>query len=228
MTLTSGRGPLSKNRAGRFTAPVPEGMGYIEPYRRRVRGIVGERAVIDSERVLLIHRPGHPPAYAFPVADVQGLATVPEPDVEGYVQVAWDAVDAWWEEDEQVFLHARNPYHRIDILRGNRHLRVDVAGETLVDTTDVVVLYETSLEPKLYVHRNLVRGGVLVPSKTITYCPYKGTASHWSAIVGGATVDDVAWSYEDPLPESTAVRGLISFYNTRASVVHDVPAPVML
>ena len=228
VTLTSGRGPLGHNPGGRFSAPLPDGVVYVEPFRRRVRGIAGGETVVDSERVLLVHRAGEPPFYAFPTGDVHGVVCEAEPETPGYVRVAWDAVDSWYEEDEQVFLHARNPYHRIDCVRTSRHLRVEVAGEVLVDTAGVIVLYETALEPRLYVARDVVRMDLLVPSPTTTYCPYKGTASHWSAVVGGTRVDDVAWSYEDPLPESSAIGGMLSFYDTKATVVHDVPPPAEL
>jgi uncharacterized protein (DUF427 family) len=196
---------------------------YVEPFRRRVRGVVGGETVVDSERVLLVHRAGEPPFYVFPADDVHDVAFDTEPEAPGNVRVAWDAVDAWYEEDEQVFLHPRNPYHRIDCVRTSRHLHVEVAGEVLVDTTGTIVLYETALEPRLYVGRDDVRMDLLVPSSTTTYCPYKGTASHWSAVIGDTVVEDVAWSYEDPLPESSAIRGLLSFYDTKATVVHDVP-----
>ena len=117
MTLTSGRGPLSGRPAGRFSAPLPEGLVYIEPFPRRVRGTVGDKTVVDSEGVLLVHRAGHPPAYAFPADDVHGLTTEPEPEAPGYVTVPWDAVDQWYEEEEAVFFHARNPYHRTSTSR---------------------------------------------------------------------------------------------------------------
>lgn len=223
MSLTSGRGPISANPAGRFIPPIPQGVVYVEPFRRRVRGVVGGRCVIDSERVLLVHRPGNPPAYAFPDGDVDGVVAEPDPDATGYVRVPWDAVDAWYEEDEQVFLHARNPYHRVDYVRTSRRLRVEVAGATLVDTVGVIVAYETALEPVAYVERAAVRMDLLVPSATTTYCPYKGTASYWTAVVGDVVVDDVAFSYEQTQPESARIRDLLSFDTTRASVLHDIP-----
>lgn len=224
MSLSTGRGPLSGRPAGRFTAAVPAEVAYIEPFRRRVRGVKAGRTVIDSERVLLVHRPGRPPAYAFPEDDVHGAPTEPEPDTPGYVTVAWGAVDAWFEEAEEVFGHPRNPYHRIDILRSARRLRVDVGPTTLVDTTATLVVYETSLEPKLYVDPRQVRMDTLERSATQTYCPYKGTASYWSYRDGDETVADVAWSYEDPLPESTPLRGLLSFEASRVALHHDLPA----
>jgi uncharacterized protein (DUF427 family) len=226
VSLTSGKGPLSRRPAGRFTAPMPASVAYLEPFRRRVRAVSGGRTVIDSERVLLVHRPGHPPAYAFPVADVDGLPTQAEPDSPGYVTVAWDAADAWFEEDEEVFLHPRNPYHRVDCLRSGRRLRVEAAGTVLVDTTETLAVYETALEPRLYVDPRLVRTDLLEKSATHTYCPYKGTATYWSARLGDELLDDIAWSYEEPLPESAALGRFLSFDEARVSVVHDLPAAV--
>lgn len=215
MSLTTGRGPLSGRPAGRFSVPMPEGVVYVEPFPRWVRGFVGDVAVVDSERVLLVHRPGRPPTYAFPSADVQCPAE-PEPAAPpGHVTVPWTSVERWFEELEPVFGHPRNPYHRIDILRASRRLRVSIGDVVLVDTTDTLVLHETALAPKLYV----ARPPALVPSATTSYCPYKGTATWWSA--GG--IDDVAWSYEDPLPESTPIRGLVSFDGERVDVDAELP-----
>lgn len=223
MSLTSGRGPLGANPAGRFVPPLPTGAVYVEPFRRRVRAVVGARTVVDSEQVLLVHRTGAPPAYAFPPGDVSGVGTEPEPAAPGFVRVRWDDVEEWYEEQEQVFLHARNPYHRVDCLRSNRRLRVETGGTVLVDTTDTAAVYETALEPRLYVSREHVRSDLLVPSPTTTYCPYKGTASYWTVEVGGARVTDAAWSYEDPLPEFSMLRGHLSFDEKRLAVLASFP-----
>jgi len=223
VSLTTGRGPLSARPAGRFTAPMPAPVAYIEPHRRRVRGIKGDVTVIDSERALLMHRPGYPPTYAFPAGDVDGVPTEPDSDAPGYVTVAWDAVDAWFEEDEEVFGHPRNPYHRVDCLRSTRQLRVEAAGTTLVDTADTLAVYETALEPRLYVDPRSVRMDLLRTSATQTYCPYKGTATYWTAHLGDVVLDDVAWSYEDPLPESTTLQHYLSFDESRVTVVHNLP-----
>ena len=182
--------------------------------------------MLDTENVLLVHRAGRPPTYAFPASEVEGsgLVSEPEEDAEGYVRVAWDQADEWWEEDEQVFGHPRNPYHRVDCLTTSRRLHVECAGTVLVDTTQTIGVYETSLPPRLYVARAQVDDSVLVPSTTSTYCPYKGTASYWSAVVGETIVDDVAWSYEDPLPESSAIRGCLSFDDTKVTLLADLPA----
>lgn len=224
MSLTSGRGPLSKDPAGRFVPPIAGGTVYVEPFRRRVRGVTGGRTLVDSERVLLVHRAGAPPAYAFPAADAADVPAEPEPAAPGHVQVAWDAVEEWFEEEEPVRLHARNPYHRVDCLKAHRRLRVEVGDAVLVDTTDTVAVYETALEPRLYVRPEHVPAGVLVKSATTTYCPYKGTATYWTAELNGSKVENVAWSYEEPLPEAERVRGHLSFDTDRVTVLATFPA----
>ena len=223
MSLTMGRGPLSVDPAGRFEPALPSGVVYVEPFLRRVRARIGERTVIDSERVLLVHRMGQPPRYAFPAEAVSSeVASTPEPAAAGYLSVKWDAVASWYEEDEQVFGHARNPYHRIDCVRSQRQLKARTRGIVLVDTRDVVSLFETASAPRLYVEKRHVRMEHLVASATTSYCPYKGYASYWSAQVQGELVPDIAWSYEDPTPESRRIAGLLSFYPERAEVEQDI------
>jgi uncharacterized protein (DUF427 family) len=194
---------------------------YAEPFPRHVRGIKDGREVVASDRVQLVHRAGTPPAYAFPVADVRLDSARPEPELPGFVQVPWDDVDEWYEERERIFGHPRNPYHRVDCLDSDRRLRIRVAGQVLVDTTTTVALFETGLDPRLYVAPALVRTELLVRSETTTYCPYKGTATHWTVRVGDHEVADAAWSYEDPLPESHRIKGMLSFYTERAEIEQD-------
>lgn len=221
MSLTTGRGPLSPNPLGRFSAPVPAGLVYVEPYPRRVRGLVGECTVIDSERVQLVHRPGLPTTYAFPSEDVPPELALPEPEVPGHVAVPWNTVDAWYEEDEHLRFnkYPKNPYHRVDCLRTSRRLRVEVGGAVLVDTTDTIVLYETALPPRLYVAKEAVRMDLLRASESSSWCSYKGHASWWHVRVNDTLIRDAAWSYEDPLEESSTLRGLLSFDENLATVI---------
>ena len=217
------RGPLSPNRAGWFSEPVPRELVYVEPHPRRVQALVDGSVVIDTERALLVHRPQQTLAYAFPADVVGGLPNEPAPEAPGFVMVPWDAVDTWLEEGRQLVNYPPNPYHRVDCRPTTRQLRVAIEGTTLVDTDDTVILFETSLAPVLYVAPGLVRTELLHKSDTSSYCNYKGVATWWSAKVGDTIVDDVAWSYEDPLPESSPIKGHLSFDLTRADVAAEVP-----
>jgi uncharacterized protein (DUF427 family) len=137
--------------------------------------------------------------------------------------VPWDAVDTWLEEGRTLVNYPPNPYHRVDCRPTNRALRVTVAGEPLVDTTETVIVFETSLDPRLYVDPPQVRTDLLRPSQTSSYCNYKGYATYWSAVVGDTMVEDVAWSYPDPPPETLPIKGFFSFDATRAEVLAELP-----
>ncbi|GBE63800.1 hypothetical protein MFM001_02620 [Mycobacterium sp. MFM001] len=224
MSLVAGRGPLSPDPAGRFSTPLPNDLVYVEPHPRRVQAVRNGRTVIDTERTLLVHRANCPLSYAFPAEVVGDLPSTPEPAAPGYVQVPWDAVDTWIEEGRALVHYPPNPYHRVDCRPTRRRLRVEVAGTTLVDTDDTVIVFETALPPRLYVDPSLVRTDLLRRTDTSTYCNYKGTATYWAAIVGDTVVDDVAWSYPDPPPESLPIKGFLSFDATRADVVAELPS----
>ncbi len=229
MTLVAGRGPLSSDPAGRFCPPVPAGLVYVEPHPRRVQAFQNGRQVIDTEHALMVHRQGRPLSYVFPAHEVTGLPSEPESEAPGYVHVPWDAVDTWLEEGRELIHYPPNPYHRVDCRPTRRRLRVSVGGVSgtiLVDTDGTVIVFETSLEPRLYVDPAHVRTDLLRRSETTSYCNYKGFATYWSAVLedsSGVVVEDVAWSYEDPYPESLPIKGFLSFDGGRVDLLAELP-----
>ena len=226
MSLVAGRGPLSNDPAGWFSPRLPSDVVYVEPHPRRVQALRGGLMVIDTERALLVHRRNHPLSYAFRADEVHGLPSEPVPEAPGFVQVPWDAADTWIEEGRTLVHYPPNPYHRVDCRPTTRRLRVEVAGTTLVDTYDTVIVFETALEPRLYVDPSHVRTDLLWQTDTSTYCNYKGVASYWSAVLGDTVVADVAWSYRDPPPESLPIKGFLSFDATRSDVLAELPSSV--
>jgi uncharacterized protein (DUF427 family) len=226
MSLVAGRGPLSTDPAGWFWPALPAHVVYVEPHPRRVQAFRDGRKVIDTERALLVHRRNHPLSYAFPTDEVRDLPCEPVSEAPGFVHVPWDAVDTWTEEGRTLIHYPPNPYHRVDCRPTTRRLRVKVAGTTLVDTDDTVIVFETALEPRLYVDPSHVRTDLLRQTDTSTYCNYKGVATYWAAVIGDAVVEDVAWSYQDPPPESLPIKGFLSFHATgatRAEVLAELP-----
>ena len=140
----------------------------------------------------------------------------------GAVRFNWDVLDGWFEEDEQVHVHPRNPYVRVDALRSTRSLRVQLDGEVLAETASPIMVFETGLPTRYYINRTDVEFGHLVPSETQTACPYKGvTSQYWSAQVGDNPVDDIAWVYEYPFPAVAPIAGLVAFYNEKADMYLD-------
>jgi len=223
MTLVAGRGPLSGDPAGRFSPPVPADVVYIEPHPRRIQAIKDGRPVIDTERALMMHRRGRPLSYVFPADEVGDLPNEPEPEAPGFVRVPWDAVDTWLEEGRKLVHYPPNPYHRVDCRPTKRRLRVSINGTVLVDTDDTIILFETALEPRLYVDPAYVRTDVLRRTDTSSYCNYKGFATYWAVVLGDRVIEDIAWSYADPPPESLPIKGFLSFDADRFDVVAELP-----
>ena len=142
----------------------------------------------------------------------------PIPELSDTVAFDWAAMDHWFEEDEEVFVHARDPYKRIDALHSSRHVRFEVDGIDVADSVRPVILFETGLPARFYLPKIDVRMEMLVPTSSSTACPYKGTARYWNVVVGGTVHEDLAWGYDAPLSESAPIAGLISFYNERVDI----------
>jgi uncharacterized protein (DUF427 family) len=137
------------------------------------------------------------------------------------IRLDWDAMDAWFEEDEEVFTHPRDPYTRVDILPSSRHVRVEVGGVTIAESASPRLLFETGLPVRYYLPKPHVRMDLLTPTDTVSHCPYKGQAAYWSVRAGESVYEDLVWSYATPLPESQKIAGLVSFYNEKVDIYVD-------
>ncbi len=132
--------------------------------------------------------------------------------IKDYLGFYWNELDHWYEEDDEVFVHARDPYARIDILASARPVRVEAGGETVAETTRALFLFETGLPVRYYIPADDVRQDLLVPSTTHTACPYKGTASYHHLKVGGDRIEDAVWYYREPLDEVGRIAHYLCFY----------------
>ena len=162
--------------------------------------VVGDRHVTDA-------------AWHHPDSPVEAL--------RDHVRFEWDALDTWFEEDEQVYVHPRDPFKRVDVLRSSRHVVIRIDGTVVADSTRPTLLYETSLPTRWYVPKTDARLDLLTPTATTTSCPYKGTAEYYTATVDGTEHEDVAWWYRHPTRESAPIAGLIAFFDERVDVEVD-------
>lgn len=137
----------------------------------------------------------------------------------GLVAFYWHKLDHWYEEDDEVYVHPRDPYHRVDVLHSSRHVRVVMLGETVAETTRPRLLFETNLPTRYYIPPQDVRLDLLVTSETSTECPYKGVASYYGVRVGETIAKDVAWTYRFPIPECPKIEGLICFFNEKVDTI---------
>lgn len=184
--------------------------------------------VADSSGPLLIWEKPYYPTYFFPTGDVepsvldsQRSYARADAGLDGYVALRWNDFDHWFEEDEEVFVHARDPYKRIDILRSSRHVVVGLGGTALAESHQPTMLFETSLPRRLYLPLSDLRMELLVPSTTRTMCPYKGEAKYWSVRIGDTLHPDLVWSYPSPVRESGPIAGLACFYDEKVDVTLD-------
>jgi uncharacterized protein (DUF427 family) len=145
----------------------------------------------------------------------------PFEELRDAIRLEWDAMDAWFEEDEEVFTHPRDPYTRVDILHSSRHVRIEIDGVTIAESTSPRLLFETGLPARYYLPKPHVRMELLEPTASVSHCPYKGQAEWWSVRAGDGLHEDLAWSYPTPLPESEKIAGLISFYNEKLDIYVD-------
>jgi uncharacterized protein (DUF427 family) len=210
MALTLGTGPFGDQPAGNFT--------YVEDSPRWIRARLGGETVADSRRTKLLHRFGKLPVHLFPPEDVRRelLRDDAVHDHDGMLEIDFNAVDQWLEEDEELIGHARDPYHRIDARRTSRRVHVSIDGRPVAETTRAVVLFETGLPPRWYIPREDFLAE-LEPIDHPTTCAYKGRAKHFSV----AGEDAVAWTYENPLNDAVPVKDLIAFYNERVDIEVD-------
>jgi uncharacterized protein (DUF427 family) len=143
------------------------------------------------------------------------------PPLAGYLAFYWRMMDHWYEEDEEVFVHPRDPYHRVDVLESSRHVRVSVDGEVVAETERPKILFETGLPPRYYIPPQDVREEVLAGSEKTTQCPYKGIASYYSVEAGGKRVDDLVWYYPNPIAAVQGIRDHLCFFNEKVDLEVD-------
>lgn len=257
MTLTLGTGPFGGRPAGRFNFAAPrDGVLFVEPSPRWIRGRFAGETVVDSRAVRMLHESGRLPVMYFPRDDVRmdllrssGRTEAQPPkgtaafltlaaggravddaawtftegtdSLGGLVGFAFKALDEWLEEDEPLFGHPFDPYHRIDVRRTSRHVLVRVNGEVVADTRRAHALFETGLPVRWYVPEDDVRMELLESTDTETVCPYKGFASYWRVRAGGEAVDDIVWTYREPVADALAVKDLLAFYNEHVDIEVD-------
>jgi uncharacterized protein (DUF427 family) len=156
----------------------------------------------------------------------------PRPDaaeIAGYFAFEWKPMDKWMEEDEEIFVHARDPYKRVDVLESSRHVRIVIDGELVADSHKPRLLFETNHPVRYYLQPEEVRLDRLIASATQSRCPYKGIASYWSVKIGAQLYEDMVWGYMDPIPECPKIKGLLCFFHERGADIfvdsEEIPRP---
>lgn len=143
------------------------------------------------------------------------------PEIQNYVAFYWDKLDRWLEEEEEIFVHPRDPYKRIDVAGSSRHVKVVINGTVIAETSTPTLLFETGLPVRYYLRPTDIRMDLLLPTEKTTRCPYKGACNYYSANLDGQIIDNIAWYYRYPTLESAKIAGLIAFFNERIELYID-------
>ena len=141
-------------------------------------------------------------------------------ELKNHFAFEWNNMDAWYEEDEEIFVHPRDPYKRVDVLPSKRHVRVVIDGQTVADTQQPRLLFETNHPVRYYIPQKDARMDLLVSSSTRSRCPYKGPASYWSVRIAGQIFEDMVWGYIEPIPECPKIKGLLCFFHERGAEIY--------
>jgi uncharacterized protein (DUF427 family) len=182
----------------------------------------GGPPVLDPRTPFAVHSSdGDPVSLTADGIDLAGAGfRLADPELAGYVVLDFAAFDTWLEEDEPIVSHPRDPFSRIDVRRSSSHVQVEVEGVTVADTTNARLLFETHITPRYYLPREDVHLDLLTPTDTRTTCAYKGHATYWAIEVGGVQ-RDIAWTYEEPLPDAAAITKHVAFFDEHVDLVVD-------
>lgn len=259
MSLTMGNGPFGHVPAGRFNTELDsEGLIYLEPSPRWIRGTFAGELVVDSRAVRVLHEARQLARYYFPRGDVRmdllersdhTTSSPPKGDAEywhlrvgdrvvenaawsypdppegasglaGLIAFYWRAMDEWREEDEVALSHARDPYHRVDVVRTSRHVRVSIDGAVVAESRRALVLYEAGLPPRWYLPAEDV-SAPLRESDLTTTCADKGHAEYRSVELGDEVRENIAWLYREPLHDAAGVVDRLAFFNEQVDIEVD-------
>jgi uncharacterized protein (DUF427 family) len=151
------------------------------------------------------------------------MYTSPLPDaaaIANHFAFEWNKMDKWMEEDEEIFVHARDPYKRVDVLASRRHVCVVIDGQMVAESRHPHLVFETNHPVRYYLPPQDVRMDLLIPSATRSRCPYKGQASYWSVQIGRDVFADMVWRYMEPIRECPKIEGLVCFFHERGAEIY--------
>jgi len=239
-----------------MSIPFPH-VGYSEKCRKRIRVIHAGQVLADSRKAKLVWEHVFYPVYYIPINDVDEVffehsggdseadtydIVVNERrstaaahlfkhgDLKGWLKIGFDKVDSWFEEDEEIFVHPKDPYKRVDVLQSSREVRIEIDGVEVAKTNKARLLYETGLPVRTYIPKPDVRLQYLEASDLMSACPYKGVASYYDVKHPKleSKLEGIVWWYRNPNLECADIKGYIAFYDEKVDTFVDgdkVPRP---
>jgi uncharacterized protein (DUF427 family) len=109
--------------------------------------------------------------------------------------------------------HEQHPDHKVRETHLDKRVQVEVAGEVVADSRDVIRVDEDHHPPRYYFPRADVKMDKLARSETTSVCPFKGTANYYGVRAGGQLLQDIVWTYEEPYEEHADLKGRLAFWD---------------
>jgi len=251
MSLGFGKSPFGSGRGVFSFGSLPDHVSYLEDWPRRMRAVFAGETVLDSRDGKVLHETGALPVHYFPLAAVREELLIPTGDGHSWsigvgdrtadnvvtagpegddpvavalrhmVMIDHGAMDRWFEEDDPIYAHPRDPYHRVDIRASSRHVVVRHRGQVAAESHRPKPLFETGNPIRYYLPFADVCIDLLELSDTVSECPYKGDGQHWHLVGNGARNENAAWSLPHPLPEGLAATEHLCFYPNKVDIEVD-------
>lgn len=135
------------------------------------------------------------------------------PPIADHIAFYWGKMSHWYEEDEEVFVHARDPFRRVDCLPSSRRVQVFLDGEQVADSRRGVFLFETGHPVRHYLPISDTRLDMFSPSRYASRCPYKGISNYYHVTANGKRHENLVWYYPEPVHEAERIKGLVCFHH---------------
>jgi uncharacterized protein (DUF427 family) len=119
------------------------------------------------------------------------------------------------ETGEMEFVERRAGSGPLEFLYPDKRVRAVFADTAIADSRRALLLLERSHRPVYYFPMDDVRMDLLTATNKHTHCPRKGDASYWTIEVGDRRSENAAWSYLDPIPQATEIKGYVAFYRNK-------------
>ena len=142
------------------------------------------------------------------------------PELADYVAFYWNQADNWYEEDDEVYKHPRDPYNRVDVLNSSRHVQVRSAAWS-----------SPRAGGRGCCSRPACRSATTCPSSTSgsTCWPSRPAAAARTRarplLVGPdrrrARRRTSCGATRRPIPETPKIENLLAFYNEKIDIIVD-------
>ena len=129
--------------------------------------------------------------------------------------MGWGNSGVWIVKGRLALMTSRHP---VTLEKSQDHICVIANGEIIADSRRALVVHERGHSPVFYLPSEDVRREAFQQTSHQTHCPYKGDATYWTITIGDSSLENAAWSYEDPISQVAGLKGYFAFYTDKVDL----------